>query len=142
MLLVLHPNPSMDLVKALLWHDGGERWVGDMPAPAKWYDALLGEVYDRAELSALQTWEMYDGFLGMKDEDYQWLNAIDRIELWLWCHDQLHMGNEHIREFIVHLEISFHNATKAGRMPEPCARFLKNYKWTRLPEVHRLDHQT
>ena len=35
MLMLLHPNPSAELIKAVLFHDVAERWTGDMPATAK-----------------------------------------------------------------------------------------------------------
>ena len=42
LLYQLHTGPSHNLVKALLWHDCAERWMGDIPWPAKHYNP-----YDR-----------------------------------------------------------------------------------------------
>lgn len=132
MLLVLHPNPSIHLVKALLWHDCAERWCGDMPATAKWYNESLAEAYNLAEIGFMQDWEFYEGFEEFTDDDYLWLNAIDKLELWLWCKDQLASGNQHIREFIVHLDRHFEE--RGADMPQPCRDFYNNFEWTRLPE--------
>ena len=135
LLLVLHPDPSKELIQAVLWHDAAERWVGDMPAPAKWYDANLGDAYDHAELNAIQHWEMYDAIGALVDSELKWLEAVDRLELWLWCQDQLALGNVHIREFIVHLDRSFDKAILNRRMPKECVAFYRDYNWTRLPET-------
>ena len=35
MILLLHPAPSMALIRAALTHDDGEYAVGDIPGPAK-----------------------------------------------------------------------------------------------------------
>jgi 5'-deoxynucleotidase YfbR-like HD superfamily hydrolase len=32
---MLHPAPSVELLKAALWHDAGERYAGDLPQPFK-----------------------------------------------------------------------------------------------------------
>lgn len=139
MLLVLHPDPPMHLVKAMLWHDGAERWVGDMPAPAKWYEPALGEAYNMAEMAALQAWDLYEPWESMTDEDRRWLEAIDRLELWLWCQDQLMLGNQHIQGFIRHLNRYF--KTNRDRMPTPCWRFYKDFSWKRLPETYKIEDQ-
>ena len=132
MLLVLHPNPSIHLVKALLWHDGGERWVGDMPRPAGQYAKVLLEAHNEANLSAIQTWEMYEGFECLTDEDYRWLNAIDTLEAWVWCHDQIAFGNRHCQRTLLYLSNSIENSFI--NFPKPCREFYTKYTWARLPE--------
>ncbi len=132
MLMVLHPNPSVDLIKVLLWHDGAERWIGDLPSPAKNWSEVLRVGYDEAQLNALQHWEMYEGFEGLTDEDYLWLNAIDALELWVWCHDQMAFGNRHCQKTLVYSTRAIrHNL---HRFPEPCKAFFESYEWARLPE--------
>ncbi len=133
MLLVLHPDPGLHLVKALLWHDGGERWVGDMPAPAKLYNSQLGRCYINAEAQAMMIWELDEGHEHMTAEDDRWLTAIDRLELWVWCQDQLALGNRHVQEFVRNLEDYFER--DPDNMPRPCRQFYQEFKWTRLPDI-------
>lgn len=91
LLLLLHPNPSMNLVKATLWHDCAERFVGDIPAPAKWTNSELGKVYEEAERRVLATLGLLPCLL--PDEE-DWLKAVDTLELWLWCREEEALGNE------------------------------------------------
>ncbi len=132
MLLVLHPSPSVHLIKALLWHDGAERWVGDMPRPAVIYNYDLFHAYDQASLSALQTWEMYEGFEFLTDEDFRWLNSIDILESWVWCQEQLAFGNRHCEKTLLYLSRSIEREFE--NFPMPCREFYINYHWSRLPE--------
>ena len=132
MLLVLHPSPSVHLIKALLWHDGAERWVGDMPRPAPQYHESLFEAYDQANMAALQTWGMYEGFESLTDEDFHWLNAIDLLESWVWCQEQIAFGNRHCEKSLLYLTQSIERQFKS--FPEPCREFYAKYKWSRLPE--------
>ena len=141
LLFILHPDPSMDLVKALHSHDYGERWVGDMPAPAKWYDPALGEAYGRAEQGALQTWGFYWGWEGMSSDDYDWLNALDRLELWFWCQDQMAMGNKHVTNVLYHLNRSFKQLDRVGRLPRPVRDVINFYQWRRMPEMPEVEKQ-
>lgn len=131
MLCVLHPNPSVGLIKALLWHDGAERWVGDMPRPAPDYHEPLRYAYDQAHMAALQTWEMYE-FGGLVEEDFRWLNAIDTLEAWVWCQEQVAFGNQHCVEALVGLSRTIERGL--SRFPDPCREFYLQYEWSRLPE--------
>ena len=132
MLLVLHPDPSVHLIKALLWHDGGERWVGDMPRVAAQYSEALAYAHNEANLSAIQTWEMYSGFENLGGEDFLWLNAIDTLEAWVWCHEQIAFGNRHCQKILLYLSRSIESEFK--NFPKPCREFYSNYEWSRLPE--------
>lgn len=129
LLCVLHPNPSANLIKAVLWHDGAERWLGDMPAPAKWWDVELGRIYEKTEERVLRLWGLS---VSLTDEELSWLRAVDRIELLLWCLDQQKLGNHHIDTFVVHLNRYFDE--NMDDMPQQCQDFLASFEWQRLPE--------
>lgn len=49
LLLQLHPDPSFNLIRALLWHDSAERVVGDVPSPALRADIVYRDAYEHAE---------------------------------------------------------------------------------------------
>lgn len=132
MLLVLHPSPSLHLVKALLWHDGGERWVGDMPRPAANYSDALSYAHNEANLAAIQVWGMYEGFEHLTEEDFRWLNAIDVLEAWVWCQEQVAFGNRHCEASLLYLSRCI--AHQLLNFPEPCREFYDKYEWSRLPE--------
>ena len=90
LLLLLHPNPSLTLIKAVQWHDVAERWLGDIPAPAKWTHAELGEAYERAEEELLKCLGLFGE---LTDLEVAWLKAVDTLELWLWCREEEALGN-------------------------------------------------
>lgn len=92
-LLLMHPNPSLDLIRAALWHDAPERYLGDLPAPAKWYNADLSREYGIAETKVLEHMGLGDLVDGLTDDDQVWLHAADRLELLYWCRTQWSMGN-------------------------------------------------
>lgn len=135
LLLILHPNPSVALIKALMWHDCAERWTGDVPSPAKRKDELFHNALDRLELGELQNWELYEGFIDLTDDDYPWLHAIDQLEFWLWCHEQEALGNKHVTKAHLHVEKLIERL--ADRMPQPCLDFYAEFQWGRLPEDPR-----
>lgn len=97
LLLLLHPNPSMDLVKAVLWHDSAERVVGDVPAPVRRKNALLSSVYEQAEEQFFhdEAPTAADALDELDLDDRAWLKAVDVLELLLWCYDQIMLGNSH-----------------------------------------------
>lgn len=84
LLLILHPNPSIELVRAVMWHDVAERWTGDIPATAKWMSEELKAGSDRLEARIL-------GHLGLEqklnEEEERWLKAVDTLDAWLWCRE-------------------------------------------------------
>lgn len=85
LLLLLHPKPSLKLIKAVQWHDVAERWLGDVPAPAKWTHTELGEAYERAEEELLKRLGLFGE---LTDLEVAWLKAVDTLELWLWCREE------------------------------------------------------
>lgn len=130
LLLILHPNPSGHLIRAVLWHDVAERWVGDMPAPAKWFNPALRQELEVAEGHV-------DDKLGLinwgalSDDDRQWLDEVDRLEVMLWALDQEGMGNRNAAHF-AKVIIDYFN-DKPGVHHEVMEVVL-NVRWRRLPD--------
>ena len=93
LLLALHPNPSPELMKACLFHDVAERWLGDIPAPALWRDPLLGEVHGRLEREIMKN---LGAETNLSPEEKLWLEHLDRLDFFLWCEDQILLGNRNM----------------------------------------------
>lgn len=88
LILILHPNPSVNLIRAVQFHDVAERWLGDVPATGK--TGPLRSEYEEAE-AAIQ---MDLNLMPLLDEeDHRWLRAVDLLDLWLWTREQLYYGN-------------------------------------------------
>jgi 5'-deoxynucleotidase YfbR-like HD superfamily hydrolase len=129
LLLVLHPapGPSLNLVKATLWHDSGERWWGDLPAPAKWANAHLKAIYERAEQNTLEEHGIH---FDLTADEKIWLNAVDKLEFWLFCLDQQGMGNRNV----TNAYWAITNALDKAVVPHPVRAFITEFEWARGSE--------
>lgn len=128
LLLCLHPNPSFALIKATLWHDCAERWIGDTPSPSKWASPELSENLETMEKGVLAA-------LGcdqpLTAQEAMWLNAIDKLELWLWAHEQLRMGNKNAHAVINNMLMYFEVLRTSDQLPSECEHFLRTYNHER-----------
>lgn len=124
LLMMLHPDPSPDLIKAVLLHDVGERFVGDLPAPMKWEFPAVKNEHGYVEKCIMN--EMIGVILQLTDEDEEWLSSVDALEFFLYCADQLAMGNTHIAHAMT-------NITKhiRDRAVTPVKKFVETFKWSR-----------
>jgi len=95
LLLILMPHPSMALVRALMFHDTAERWLGDMPATAKAAFPGLGAIYEEAERAVLKKLDMVPPLTPVEEE---WLKAVDTLDLYLWAREQMRMGNQELTD--------------------------------------------
>lgn len=96
LLYLLYPgSPSANLVQAVLWHDVGEYELGDLPAPAKWHNPKLHEIYAATERGVLEKhYKLASKAIeALNEEERAWLRGVDRLELVMWCADQAHLGN-------------------------------------------------
>jgi 5'-deoxynucleotidase YfbR-like HD superfamily hydrolase len=116
LLLLLHPDPSPALIRAVLWHDVGERWLGDLPSPAKWVFPELGAVYEAAEEEVLRKLGL---FSELTEEERLWLSAVDTLELWFWARNN---GSEVIRTAC---ERSLLNRRQNHTLPVPVVEFYQ-----------------
>jgi 5'-deoxynucleotidase YfbR-like HD superfamily hydrolase len=127
--LQLHPAPQMSVLQHILLHDVAERWVGDTPAPAKYsINPQLGKELHKAELEV----ELALGLdLRVLPEDQKWVKALDILELFMYCHDQIAMGN-------MNLHPTLHNCTiilKGEWVPEVVRDFAASYRWERTMNI-------
>lgn len=129
LLYVLHPSPSRFLVLAAAFHDVAERWSGDTPAPAKkWMNPQLGVELEKVE-SAVDKALGINFELGI--EDKKWLDAVDRLELLMYCADDMATGNMHVFN-------TYNNCLKLlteDWVPEEVREFTKNYTWSRTSNI-------
>lgn len=126
-LLVCHPNPSVNLIKAVLWHDTAERWLGDLPHPAKRAFPLLGDAYTAAEESILAQM----GVPSLTKEESRWLRAVDTIEFWCWCKDQEAIGNQHVLNALR----SVSRQLAQIKLPGSLGEVLSRLGWQRSEEL-------
>jgi 5'-deoxynucleotidase len=82
LLLALHPDPSVALIRALAHHDLGERWAGDLPAPFKQAQPEIAAAHADAEQEFAARAMGWDAFNGLSREDMRWLGLIDKLEAW------------------------------------------------------------
>lgn len=122
LLLLLHPEPSLNLIKALQWHDVGERWLGDMPGPAKTVNERLGEVYEQVEARMLFQLGLAPA---LTEEEAHWLKAMDVLELWLWCREEEALGNRNVTRMRLSCEDILAKLRLEGRLPAPVGAFYE-----------------
>ena len=83
LLLALHPDPSVALIRAVASHDVGEMMVGDLPGPFK--RMVPGLAQQHADHEAL----VRQSIFGLEDElapeDALWLQLLDQLDAHCWC---------------------------------------------------------
>lgn len=120
---------TQELIKAIVAHDLAERMVGDMPAPFKWAMPEVDSALHQTEQGIL---EAVDMGMTLIPSEQRWLKALDRIELWLACHDQLALGNRNAQVMIDAIEDWYKE--HADDLPPEAVDFIENFNHYRLPD--------
>lgn len=123
LLLLLHPAPTVELIKTVQWHDVAERWLGDVPSPAKSVDHGFVEPYARAEERVLFQLGLCSFGCDLPEEDLRWLKAVDILELWMWTADQLMLGNRMVLRMRRSCEEVLDRYRDEGTLPAPALAF-------------------
>lgn len=82
-ILEMHPNPSVALIREAILHDAGEVLTGDVPGYTKIDNPEVKKLMDRKELEARNE----IGFPqnpSLSDSDRRWLKYADALEAWLF----------------------------------------------------------
>jgi 5'-deoxynucleotidase YfbR-like HD superfamily hydrolase len=127
---LLHPRPTLALYRAILKHDLAERHTGDMPGIVRVVDPELYATYDAAgEIIA----EHLGYAVELKESEKIWLKALDKLEFWMWCHDEMNMGNDHVRNGVDATEMWFNS--NWDKLPPSVQRFFRHFEWERTSEM-------
>lgn len=133
LLLTLNPEASPNLIRATAFHDMGERVVGDLPQSVKWWSPDIATSHAAAEEAVL---ELLQFNWSLTEQEALWLRWCDRLELMLWCLEQLAWGNQHIVNIARVLEKWF--ADQQHTLPLSIRELLGSlelYGWQRQPET-------
>ena len=126
LLYKLHPCPHRQLVGAILFHDSAERWTGDIPAPAKWW--IVDADFDVVEERILTGLGVH---FDLEDHDQHWLKALDLLELYLYCLDELSLGNSNLQQ-VSHVCLRILNELW---VPEEIKMWLETKTWQRTDDA-------
>lgn len=136
LLLAFNPDASKKLIMALLTHDFGERWVGDLPATVKRKSKHLNDAYVHMEEVAKSHYldvTVCCEPCTLSEDEQKWLKSMDALEFWLWCHDQLWLGNQHpqqacdrVRKWLLD--------TDSGFWIKEVSDFVANFRWERTSD--------
>lgn len=89
--------PPAAVLCSIVMHDLGERWTGDMPAPAKRSDPAMKAAMDQLEESAIAA-HLDPEELPALSPSMQWaLKLVDCAEGALYCLREVRMGNSTVR---------------------------------------------
>lgn len=131
LILIFHPNPSLNLVRAVMNHDVAERWIGDSPTPVKWFSPnfrfALAEAEEKVETA-------YDLKVITTQDEHWWLKAADLLELWLWGQEQVCMGNTRAQRLVCNITNAMSDGRAEEYFPAPLLRLYREYEWSMLPE--------
>lgn len=85
LLVMLHPEPSTNLIKACLWHDVAEAYTGDIPSPAK-------KAFPELKQASLHAEDIINEKLGftvtLSESESDWLHGIDKLDYLMWLTEQ------------------------------------------------------
>lgn len=130
--LILHPSPEVETIRAIQFHDYGERFLGDLPAPAKWGFPFLGEIYEESERAILRE----KGFLvDVSTEEQTWVKACDAVEFMLYAETEMQMGNRRVEQRL--RAIHSYIAEKMSEWPEEIRNFYEAYMLGKINDVSR-----
>jgi 5'-deoxynucleotidase YfbR-like HD superfamily hydrolase len=105
----LWPADFQRLAIYCLSHDVAEKWVGDTPATAKKYISGLSRTMGSLEDLLCNRLDIPgEGFLS--ELDHKKLKDCDYLELYIWCIEQMQMGNNCVLEIIMSLDEFFEDS--------------------------------
>ncbi len=92
---LLWPDCRAELLWAILEHDLPERVTGDIPATTKWRGYIHDVDMAAWENRILQEFGMDEPHGNkLSPQEKKFLKGVDLIELWMFCREQVQMGNK------------------------------------------------
>lgn len=129
MLLALHPKPSAELLQACLLGQLHERYTGNVPTRMKQADGEIGKRFTVIERRAQ---EKIGTFVKLSEAEQHWLRALDVAEAYLWCKDQVAMGNHHVLQHLK--ELCEWLLAHEANVPKPLLDYMNSHAWVRTSD--------
>jgi 5'-deoxynucleotidase YfbR-like HD superfamily hydrolase len=85
-ILMLHPNPSRSLLRAAHFHDGGEKWAGDLSGPFKTAHRDFADQHQIIERRIALEKGLPNIWERLTDEEERWLHFADKYESYWLMH--------------------------------------------------------
>lgn len=126
----LHPDPPRELYTAILRHDLLERWTGDSPAAIKRISVGFAQALKVVEKKVESLSE-----IDRKDVESSWIKALDNLEFFMWCDDQIALGNRVAEDKKMEVDLWFRQNWPA--LPAEVQEFLEEYRWERTKDDFR-----
>lgn len=123
MLLMLHPEPSFSLIRAVLLHDGVEDVVGDLPSPSMWGNAALKREYDAAQHAAFEARYGFELGYELYEYDLCWLHCLDKLEALIFGYAQRGFGNFNAERIIHNVKEWFGKQIEEDLVPIPIVEY-------------------
>jgi 5'-deoxynucleotidase YfbR-like HD superfamily hydrolase len=92
LLWAIYPEDFPRLAQYTMFHDGGEFIFGDLPAPTMRYVPGLAPAIHKLESNVCEAYGLPRED-SLSPEDHAKVKVCDRLELLLWCKEQIMMGN-------------------------------------------------
>lgn len=84
-IFALHPDPSLNLIKAAHFHDAGELFAGDLSYPFKKAHPDIAELHAERERELAVEAGIPGMELPLESVDYLWLELADRLESFMFA---------------------------------------------------------
>lgn len=124
----LWPADFPRLALHCLTHDVPEYWVGDLPSPTLRYTPGLRQQIAPFENKLLE-WCGLPREDTLSEEDHNKLKACDRLELYIWCLEQLATGNQYVSDCKKELDRYFSEVGLEG----PARELLRHIRFDPNP---------
>jgi len=99
LLLKLHPNPSADLMEAIIRHDLSEVLGGDFPHKSKKEHPVLKEIDEAYHVKYAEIHGMR--VLNLSETDYLWVTLMDQLEPLYYLLSLKEQGNTSNNDLII-----------------------------------------
>lgn len=137
MLRIIWPDAPVRLIWAILEHDvPSERYSGDMPAPAKWFNLMNRDAMQHLEMRINEEVWGYDTVRDLSESELKWLHALDLIEFYCFCRDEVMHGNHNMSYKVNDVEQVFDKIHT--EWPAECIDLfyeLKCHDWAPTPDI-------
>ena len=127
--VALHPNPSANLLKAIILHDAEEYLTGDFPSEVKEQIPELQKIEAQARGDFLEMFELENPFVKLTPDENLWLKYLDKLECLLYIEttvgsSSVHGGDIFERQAVAVVDLE--NKLKArGYLTEPENKILQ-----------------